>query len=124
MGRKEGGRAVPAKGETSAPAEEKAQKPANAAPQAAPKPAVAPKPAADKRLNPIKLRQMKQRRHAIEDEVTRLEVEIADYERALANFRSAEESRQVTDLLNARRTDLASLMAECAQVTQAIEANG
>ena len=49
-------------------------------------------PAADKRLNPIKLRQMKERRRAIEDEVTRLEVEIADYEQALANFKSAEEA--------------------------------
>ena len=32
------------------------------------------------RLNPIKLRQMKQRRREIEDEITRMEVEIADYE--------------------------------------------
>ena len=117
MWRKEGGGAAQSPGETSAPAEEKAAKPARAAPQAA------PKTAADKRLNPIKLRQMKQRRHAIEDEVTRLEVEIADYERALANFRSAEETQQVSELLNARRTDLANLLAEWEQVAQAIEAN-
>ena len=80
-------------------------------------------PAADKRLNPIKLRQMKERRRAIEDEVTRLEVEIADYEQALANFKSAEESVRVSDLLNARRADLASLLAEWEEVAQAIEAN-
>jgi ATP-binding cassette subfamily F protein 3 len=66
---------------------------------------------------------MKQRRHAIEDEVTRLEVEIADYEHELANFRSAEETQRVSDLLNARRTDLKSLLAEWEEVAQAIEAN-
>jgi ATP-binding cassette, subfamily F, member 3 len=80
-------------------------------------------PPADKRLNPIKLRQMKERRRAIEDEVTRLEVEIADYEQALANFKSAEETVRVSDLLNARRTDLANLLAEWEEVAQAIEAN-
>jgi ATP-binding cassette subfamily F protein 3 len=114
--RKEGGAAVPP-AETPAPAEEKPVKSANAAPRPA------PKPAEDRRLNPIKLRQMKQRRHAIEDEVTRLEVEIADYEHALANFRSAEETQRVSDLLNARRTDLKSLLAEWEEVAQAIEAN-
>ena len=116
--RKEGGAAQPP-AETPAPAEEKPAKPANAAPPANSN----PKPAVDRRLNPIKLRQMKQRRHAIEDEVTRLEVEIADYERALANFRSAEETLRVSDLLNARRTDLKSLLAEWEEVAQAIEGN-
>lgn len=74
-----------------------------------------------KRLNPIKLRHMRQRRHAIEDEVSRLEVEIADYERALANFRSAQESMQLTELLNARRADLEMLMAEWEEVAEGIE---
>jgi ATP-binding cassette subfamily F protein 3 len=87
---------------------------------------VAPRPSqppADKRLNPIKLRQMKERRRAIEDEVTRLEVEIADYEHELANFKSAEETVRVSDLLNARRADLTNLLAEWEEVAQAIEAN-
>src|SRR5437763_11623240 len=57
--RKEGGAAQPP-AETPAPAEEKPAKPANAAPPANSN----PKPAVDRRLNPIKLRQMKQRRHA------------------------------------------------------------
>ena len=117
MWRKEGGAAPPPQAEAPVPAEEKPAKAANAGL------APAPKPAVDRRLNPIKLRQMKQRRHAIEDEVTRLEVEIADYERALANFRSAEETQRVSDLLNARRTDLKSLLAEWEEVAQAIEAN-
>ncbi len=76
-----------------------------------------------RRLNPIKLRQLKQRRREIEDEVTRLEVEIADYESALANFTSAEETVRVHDLLTARRADLVTLMTEWEDVAQTIEEN-
>jgi ATP-binding cassette subfamily F protein 3 len=75
------------------------------------------------RLNPIKLRQMKERRHAIEDEVTRLEVEIADYEGALANFVSVDETKRVNELLEARRSDLEALLFEWEEVAQLIEAN-
>ena len=77
----------------------------------------------EKRLNPIKLRHMKERQGAIEDEVTRLEVEIADYEQALADFRSAEESIRLSELLAARRADLDALLAEWEEVAQVIEAN-
>ena len=76
------------------------------------------------RLNPIKLRQMKERRHSIEDEVTRLEVEIAEYERELADYKDAETTMEVNDLLTARRSDLESLMSEWEQVAETIEANG
>jgi ATP-binding cassette subfamily F protein 3 len=87
-------------------------------------PAPAPvKAVVERRLNPLKLKHMRQRRHAIEDEVTRLEVEIADYEQALSNYKSAEETQRVTELLDARRADLQNLMAEWEQVAQAIEAN-
>jgi ATP-binding cassette subfamily F protein 3 len=75
------------------------------------------------RLNPIKLRQLKERRREIEDEVTRLEVEIADYESALSNFTSVEETVRTSDLLHARRTDLVNLMTEWEEVAQTIEAN-
>ncbi len=81
------------------------------------------KPAPSSRLNPIKLRQMKERREEIEEEVARLESEIADYEAALANFVSVEETRRVTALLDARRADLESVMVEWEEVAQAIEAN-
>jgi ATP-binding cassette subfamily F protein 3 len=90
---------------------------------ASPKLSAATKRDGSGRLNPIKLRQMKERRRAIEDEVTRLEVEIADFEHALANFRSAEETQQITQLLSARRTDLEHLLAEWENVAQTIEAN-
>ena len=82
-------------------------------------------PAADsaRRLNPIKLRHMKERRREIEEDVTRLETEIADYEAALSNYVSAEETRRVGDLLDARRKDLEGLMAEWETVAQSIEAS-
>jgi len=66
---------------------------------------------------------MKDRRRSIEDEVTRLEVEIADFEAALRHFRSAEETQQMMELLAARRTDLETLLNEWEEVAQTIEAN-
>src|SRR5215471_2140936 len=87
---------------------------------------VAPEPRPQdgaRRLNPIKLRQMKERRRAIEDEVTRLEVEIADFEAALSNYRTADESQLMADLLKARRSDLDALLMEWEEVAQTIEAN-
>ncbi len=78
---------------------------------------------ADRRLNPIRLRRMKERQGEIEEEVTRLEAEIADCEAALSSFVNAEETRRVTSLLDARRADLEALMAEWEEVAQAIEAN-
>jgi ATP-binding cassette, subfamily F, member 3 len=80
-------------------------------------------PGARGRLNPIKLRQMKDRRRAIEDEVTRLEVEISDYEGELANFVSMEETQRVNGLLEARRADLETLLTEWEEVANTIEAN-
>ena len=76
-----------------------------------------------RRLNPIKLRQMKERRSSIEEEVTKLEAEIADYEAELSNFVNVEETARVTALLDARRADLEALMNEWEEVAQTIEAN-
>jgi ATP-binding cassette subfamily F protein 3 len=93
-------------------------------PAAAARETSAPAPkAGERRLNPIKLRHMRERRKAIEDEVTKLEVEIADYEAALGSFVSIEETRRVTELLNARRADLEALLGEWEEVAQSIEAN-
>jgi ATP-binding cassette, subfamily F, member 3 len=75
------------------------------------------------RLNPIKLRKMKERRGEIEAEVTKLEAEIVDYETALSNFISVEETTRVTALLDARRKDLEGLMTEWEEVAQLIESN-
>ena len=89
------------------------------------KPDPAKDAAADKnrRLNPIKLRQMKERQRAIEDEITRLEVEITDFEQALSHFQSAQQSIDIAELLESRRTDMKNLMAEWEEVSEIIEAN-
>jgi ATP-binding cassette subfamily F protein 3 len=114
--RKQGGGALPAQ---SAPAEAVSPEPETAAQSGARNSAAT----GERRLNPIKLRQMKERQGEIEEEVTRVEAEIANYESALGNFVSPEETQRISNLLDARRTDLASLMTEWEDVASAIEAN-
>jgi ATP-binding cassette subfamily F protein 3 len=75
-----------------------------------------------KRMNPIKLRQMKERVGEIEEEITKLEAGIAECEQALQTFVSAEETARLTQLLEARRNDLESLMKEWEEISSAIEA--
>jgi ATP-binding cassette subfamily F protein 3 len=77
----------------------------------------------DKRLNPIKVRRMKERLGSIEAEVGQLEAGIADYESALANFVSVEETRRIAELLEARRADLAALLGEWEELSQSIDAH-
>jgi len=110
----------------SAPEAENAGTPSAPAPvdtQAAPVPPTSDGKTAVARLNPIKLRQMKERSRAIEDEITRLEVEIADYEQSLSNYVNADETKRTHELLEARRADLEALMLEWEEVAQLIEAN-
>jgi ATP-binding cassette, subfamily F, member 3 len=76
-----------------------------------------------RRLNPIKFRQMKQRQRSIEDEITRLEVEIADFEQALSSYQSAEMSIEIASLLESRREDMKNLLAEWEEVSTTLEAN-
>jgi ATP-binding cassette, subfamily F, member 3 len=119
--RKEGGGVLPAP----LPVAEKPGRDGEAAQETPVRTASAPekKSTGGGRLNPIKLRQMKQRRQAIEDEITRLEVEIADYEAALGNFKSAEETIRLSELLAARKSDLTALMSEWEEVAELIEAS-
>jgi ATP-binding cassette subfamily F protein 3 len=77
----------------------------------------------NRRLNPIRLRQMKDRQRSAEDEITRLEVEIADFEAALSNFQSAQHSMDIAELLESRRADMKALETEWEEVSEIIEAN-
>ncbi|MGA2329887.1 MAG: hypothetical protein ABSH05_26885 [Bryobacteraceae bacterium] len=105
------------------------RKGAIAAPEVEPEPEVAESPPAaveidearPKRLNPIRLRQLKERRGSLEEEIARLEAEIAGYESALADFKSAEETIRLADLLRRRRADLERLLAEWEEVSTQIE---
>jgi ATP-binding cassette subfamily F protein 3 len=96
-------------------------------PAATPAPKPVEKPAdqngKQRRLNPIKLRQMRDRQRAIEDEVTRLEVEIADFEAALSNYQTPQQSIEIASLLESRREDMKNLMAEWEDVSGTLEAN-
>ena len=74
-----------------------------------------------KRVNPIKLRQFKDRAKEIEEEITRLEAGIAECEQALQNFVSAQETARQTELLHTRRADLESLLKEWEEVSALID---
>jgi hypothetical protein len=64
---------------------------------------------------------MKERQGALEEEVARLETEIAECEAALSRFISADESVRTAALLEERRAELGQLLAEWEDVAQAIE---
>jgi ATP-binding cassette subfamily F protein 3 len=78
---------------------------------------------AERRLNPIKLRQMRERQDSIEMEVAKLEAGIAECEAALSNFVSVEETVRVNSLLEERRAEMRALMGEWEEVSHTIEAN-
>jgi ATP-binding cassette subfamily F protein 3 len=76
-----------------------------------------------KRLNPIRLRQMQDRQQELEEEVSRVEAEIAQCEKGLEAFVSAEETARLAGLLERRRAELEALMAEWEELSSAIESN-
>jgi ATP-binding cassette subfamily F protein 3 len=68
--------------------------------------------AKQKRINPIKLKQMQDRLQEVEEEVARLETEIAQAETALQVFVSVEESQRQTEMLDRAKSELSQRMAE------------
>jgi ATP-binding cassette subfamily F protein 3 len=78
---------------------------------------------AEKRVNPLKLQQMKERQVEIEEKIAQLESEIADCESALSNFISAEETKKTSDLLEGHKSKLAATLSTWEEVAQTIEAN-
>lgn len=107
--RKQGGpEAMAAAAEAAAPIEPVAQAPAPAEPK--------------KRLNPIKLQQIKDRVASLEERIAELESEIVQLEGALADFKSAEETIRLTDTIAARRTELEVAMAEWEALSAEVEA--
>ncbi len=69
-----------------------------------------------KKLNPILVRQMHERRERLEDDIARCEAEIAACETDLGNFKSAEESIRLTRLMEQNRSRLEDLMKEWEQI--------
>ena len=85
-------------------------------------PGIEPEPAKQKRLNPIKLKQMKERLQELEEEIARLEAAIAAAETALQNFVNADETQRQTTLLEQSKTQLVLAMAEWEELGQTLEA--
>ncbi len=59
-----------------------------------------------KRVNPMKLKKLRDRLNEVEEQVSALESEISQYEATFADFKSVDETLRMTDLLAARRSDL------------------
>jgi len=76
------------------------------------------------RVNPIRLRRLRERAEALEDEVARLEAEIAQTERALAVFVSADQTRQLSGQLAESRRRLEEALGEWEQIQREVEAAG
>ena len=77
-----------------------------------------------KRMNPIKMKQMQDRCQQLESDIANLERGIAVCEHELQSFVSAEETQHQTDLLAQHRADLATVMAEWEELSQALETSG
>jgi ATP-binding cassette subfamily F protein 3 len=75
-----------------------------------------------RRLNPIKLRQMRERCGFIEEELSRVEASIALTENALANFISLDETQRNTTMLDELRAQQASLIAEWEELSTTLDA--
>jgi ATP-binding cassette subfamily F protein 3 len=85
-------------------------------------PAVETAPVAPaKRLNPIKLKQMEDRLKFAEEEIPRLEREIAAAEERLGNFVSAEQSQKDAADLDQLRGERTTLLAEWEELAMALE---
>jgi ATP-binding cassette subfamily F protein 3 len=76
---------------------------------------------ARKRVNPIKLKQMQERCRQVEQEIERLEDGIAECERELQSYVSADETTRWTALLAQRRSELVPLLSEWEELSQVLE---
>ncbi|MCS7314257.1 MAG: ABC-F family ATP-binding cassette domain-containing protein [Bryobacterales bacterium] len=94
------------------------RKEAAAPAQTAPEEPAAPRP---RRINPLRLRQMRERFEELEEEIARLEAEIAETERALAVYVSAEQMRELNERWKAQKSRLEAALAEWEQLGQAVE---
>jgi ATP-binding cassette subfamily F protein 3 len=74
-----------------------------------------------KRLNPIRLQQMKDRCREIEEQVARLEAEIEGYAQELTHFRSAADSVRLAKLIEQGRQEIARVMREWEDTAKVVE---
>ena len=74
-----------------------------------------------KKLNPILMRQMRERHEELAGEISRCEIEIAACERDLGDFKSADVSIRLSRRLDGLRSQLRVLMSEWEQIELALE---
>jgi len=87
-------------------------------------PALVPEAKKEKsRVNPMKARKMRDRLKEVEARIAALESEIRQHEGALADFKNVEETVRLTGLLDQRRKDLETRVAEWEELTSELEAS-
>jgi ATP-binding cassette subfamily F protein 3 len=74
-----------------------------------------------RRLNPIKQKQMEERCSFLEEEAPRIEASIAHTEEQLGVFVSAEETQRLTELAGELRSQLAAVTAEWEELMAQLE---
>jgi chaperonin cofactor prefoldin len=68
--------------------------------------------AAGKKVNPMKVKKLRERMAEVELQVAALESEIAHHEAALGDFKSVEETTRLSDLVTTRRSELETRVKE------------
>ena len=78
-------------------------------------------PVRRKKINPILVREMKERHVGLEEEITRCEVEIATQELDLGTFKSAEKSIRLVKLVEHNRKRLDEMIKEWEELSRTLE---
>jgi ATP-binding cassette subfamily F protein 3 len=84
-------------------------------------PAAVEKAVSSKRLNPIKLQQLKDRCQELEEKIGEVEAAIAQCEASLQNFVSNEETMRLTQELKERRAELEILIPEWEKLAETLQ---
>jgi len=74
-----------------------------------------------KKVNPMVIRKMEERREELETKIANCEKEITAYELELANFKSAEESKRLAALIDDCRSRLASMTKDWEEIAGNLE---
>ncbi|HUA87006.1 MAG TPA: ABC-F family ATP-binding cassette domain-containing protein [Bryobacteraceae bacterium] len=97
------------------------QSPVVSEPEPEPVPVAAPAES-KKRVNPMRVRKLRDRLREVERQVASLESDIARHEGELADFKTVEETLRLTDLVAARRGELETRVAEWEELSAELEA--
>jgi ATP-binding cassette, subfamily F, member 3 len=78
--------------------------------------------AGNRRINPMKLKQMQEQASRLEEQIASLEADVQRSELALSDFAGVDEAVRLSTLLEAQRADLNRAMEEWESIAQQIEA--